>query len=392
MSKRIKIAIYSGEIPSSTFIERLVDGLAQKDHAIYLFGIQKFGVHYPDNVRVLGYRTSRVFKIFYLFKYWLLLSLFNSKSKKALDVYLKEQQRFNLYSRLKTYPVLYHRPDVFHVQWAKGIGEWLWVQDFGMKLVLSLRGAHVNYSPIADLQLASMYRTFFPKVDGFHAVSNAIGKESKHYGAPSALIKTVYSGLDLTTFGFREIKSPRAVLRLLAVGRSHWKKGYGYALDACYLLKQQGLDFHFTLLGVQEDFELLYQRRDLRLEEVVNFERAVSGDLVRYYMESADVLLLPSVEEGIANVVLEAMAIGTVVIATDCGGMDEVLEDGVNGFLVPVRDPKALAEKITYVAGLPQERLEAIRREARKTIETQHRLDLMVEGMSDLYEQLTINN
>ena len=61
-------------------------------------------------------------------------------------------------------------------------------------------------------------------------------------------------------------------------------------------------------------------------------------------MRSFDVLLLPSLNEGIANVVLEAMAIGVPVISTDCGGMSEVVILDTTGWLLPVRDSKAIAK------------------------------------------------
>ena len=77
------------------------------------------------------------------------------------------------------------------------VGIWLAILALGIKLVLSLRGAHINYSPIADLKLADMYRKNFPKVDAFHAVSKAIALEAQKYGAQKSNISVVYSGLDL---------------------------------------------------------------------------------------------------------------------------------------------------------------------------------------------------
>ena len=55
---------------------------------------------------------------------------------------------------------------------------------------------------------------------------------------------------------------------------------------------------------------------------------------VKELIKNADILLLSSVEEGIANVVLEAMALGTLVVSTECGGMNEVIKNNENGFLV----------------------------------------------------------
>ena len=69
-------------------------------------------------------------------------------------------------------------------------------------------------------------------------------------------------------------------------------------------------------------------------------------------ISESDILLLSSVEEGVPNVILEAMALGTVVVSTDCGAVREIITDGENGFLVPVRDPRAIADMVRAVAEL----------------------------------------
>src|SRR5690606_8375069 len=61
---------------------------------------------------------------------------------------------------------------------------------------------------------------------------------------------------------------------------------------------------------------------------------------------NADIFVLSSHSEGIANAVLEAMACGLPVVTTDCGGMREVITNGVDGFVVPVRDPQAMADAL----------------------------------------------
>lgn len=388
MTKKPSIAIYSGEIPSTTFVERLISGLALKDYTVYLFGIKTKSPFYNGKVLNRGYINQPIFKGLYLIKYWILLTLFKNKSKNQLDTYLKVHGRWSAYSRVKVYPVLWYQPDIFHVQWAKGLEEWLWVQDFDMKLVLSLRGAHINYSPLADPELAANYITNFPKLEGFHAVSAAIGKEAELYGAEPEKIKTIYSGLDLEALPFEPSKKKQSTLNILSVGRSHWIKGYCYALDACSILKNHSIQFLYTITGASGDIELLYQIKDLDLGETVELKKNKSFKEIIKLMKKADIMVLPSLKEGLANVVLEAMALGTIVVASDCGGMNEVIVHGENGFLVPVRNPKALAEMLLHVSMLSQEDLNAIKAQARMTIERQHSLDTMIAGMNALYMEV----
>ncbi|WP_047547846.1 glycosyltransferase family 4 protein [Psychroserpens sp. Hel_I_66] len=397
MKKSIQIAIYSGEIPSTTFIERLILGVSKSNEEVLLFGVLRQKLPYHNSITIHGCYNHKLSKFWFLLKYSSLLLLIKPKEKKRLDTYLKQQNNLNLGSKVKFYPVLWHKPDIFHIQWAKGLKDWIWVQEFGMKLVLSLRGAHINYSPITDLDLAQLYKKHFPNVDGFHAVSDAIAKEATKYGASIDRVKVIYSGLPnfeinpeilLKNKDFNSELNSNEPLHLLSVGRPHWKKGYTYALDACKILKTSGLNFKYTIIGGADDVELLYQVHDLHLQDDVFLIEKQTFESVKDYMLKATILLLPSVEEGIANVVLESMALGTLVLSTACGGMNEVITDTENGFLVPIRDSEAIANAIVNIAALPENRKNEIRERAKNTISKQHNEDLMTSGMLQLYKSV----
>lgn len=388
MSKYLKIALYSGEIPSTTFIERLISGVAEKGHHVLLFGALNYRPKYCSGVYILGYRNTKLNKLFYLLGYSLLLLLFKYKKKRRLDRFLKQEKRYDLYSRVKYYPVLWHRPDVFHVQWAKGIGEWQWVQQFGIKLILSLRGAHINYSPIADFKLANKYRYYFPKIDGFHAVSKAIGMEAQQYGASASKTAVVYSGLSMNPKIDRKWQVKNRPFNIVSVGRGHWIKGYTYALDACKVLKDSGFSFKYVIVGGAYTIEYQYQIHDLGLDDYVTLLKHQTFERTQDLIQEADLLVLPSVEEGIANVVLEAMASRTLVLSTSCGGIPEVITDEINGFLVPIRDTQAMAEKIQRIEKLTKTEKQSILKEAQHTILEQHSDKRMIAGMETLYQSV----
>jgi glycosyltransferase involved in cell wall biosynthesis len=385
-----KIAVYSGTIPSTTFIERMIDGLASNGFKVALFGLQLKKGNYPKSVSVYSY-SSQFSKLFILLKYSLLLSLFKAADKKKLDAIIAKKSTNAILHKVKYYPVLYHKPDVFHLQWAKSLEDWIWLQEFGVKIILSLRGTHITISPIANKTLASKYKQLFPKVDGFHAVSNSIIKEALQYGANSAKTKVIYSGLNPVKMPFEINMNENKPLQILSIGRSNWVKGYTYALEACSLLKKDNFNFQYTIIGANTDEELLFQRAQLELENQVVFEKSIPFEKIINKIHQADILLLSSVEEGIANVVLEAMALGTLVISTNCGGMDEVILDEQNGFLVPIRNPKAMADKIKSIASLSENEKHSIKTNARKTIENQHDFDCKIHEMSALYQTVLEN-
>lgn len=388
MKHQKKIAIYSGDIPSTTFIERLILGVSRSNYKLYLFGFIKTSPPvYNGSVSVVGYKNNKIHKAFHLLKYSVLLFFFKNQQKSKLDRILKARSRNVLSDKVKCYPVLWHQPDIFHLQWAKGLEDWIWVQEFGMQLVLSLRGAHINYSPIADRELAAMYRNYFPKVDAFHAVSKAIADEAEKYGAQKEKIKVVYSGLDIEPEHADNIKT-NDVFTILSVGRSHWVKGYTYALDACKILKDANFNFKYTIIGAAENIELAYQIQDLGLQEDVELLDYMPFSRVQESIYQSDMLLLSSIKEGLANVVLEAMALKTIVLSTDCGGMNEVITDGINGFLTPIRDAETMAQNISEIANLPEDIKEKIREQGIKKIQSNHTTHQMVNAMIALYDGL----
>lgn len=379
-----KIAIYSGVIPSTTFIERLIQGVSKGSNIIFLFGELRKKGNYNKNVVISGY-SGKINKLFRLIWFTFLLTLFKNSDKKRLDHWINTRNRNKRLLRIKCYPVLWYKPDVFHLQWAKSIDDWIWVQQFGIKLIVSLRGSQLNIEPVTEDKVKSLYYKYFPLIDGFHAVSKAIGIEAQKYVALPEKIKVVYSGLPESNFTSAS-KPKNPTFKILSVGRNHWVKGYHYALDCMKILSNHGIDFEYIIIGAKDVEELEFQKADLGLESSVIFKSKVGFQEVQQLMFDADLVLLPSVEEGIANVVLEAMQLGTMVLTTDCGGMDEVIEDEKNGFIVPVRNPEKMAEAIMKIISLSESEKQAIIKKAQLTIQQNHTEAKMVSDMLSLYE------
>ena len=386
--KNKRIAIYTGELPPPTFIDRLIVGLADAGHTILLFGsIQKKISYQHQNIQVIGY-SGRWSKFLQLIKYSVLLFFLKNSKKKRLDNLLKVQNRSTYFDKMKYYPILYYQPEIFHLQWAKGIADWVWVKEFDMKLFVSLRGAHINYTPVSEPKYAEIYKKYFPLVDGFHAVSNAIAEEALKYNVSKEKTRVVYSGLNLNKIEFRISKKQENEIQIISVGRSHWKKGYNYALDAMRILKEENIKFKYTIVGVDLNEELQFQKAQLGLVDDILFIEKLSFEEVVDKIRKSAILLLPSVEEGIANVVLEAMALGTLVISTNCGGMAEVIEDNSNGYLVPTRDSEAIAKAVKAALKLNDAQRETMIVKAREYIEENHSEQKMINEMQNLYDKL----
>ena len=112
------------------------------------------------------------------------------------------------------------------------------------------------------------------------------------------------------------------------------------------------------------------------------------NDLPAYY-SLMDVLVHPSLRDGMPNAVLEAMACGKTVIATPVGGVKDVIVDGVNGLLVNVNDAEGLAEKVAEALSQPEKR-ETVGRSAREAIVRQFTLEKELQANLKIYQSLGV--
>ena len=292
----------------------------------------------------------------------------------------------------KVLPVVNHLPDVFHIQWGKALPFWFFLKElFGVRIVLSLRGTHITYSPIADQILANQYSTLFPKVDRFHAVSKSIKEIALKYGAKSKDVDIIYSAINyelIKKFNKRNWE-PHKTFQFVSVGRFHWVKGYHYALTAIKNLKNENISVHYTIIAQdQPTEEILYQIDDLSLQENVTLIRFDAQDDVYRKMSVSDCMLLPSVEEGIANVVLEAFAIGLPVISSDCGGMREIIDHSKNCFLFCNRDVDHLTQTMINMINLDNKDKRIIAETARARVKKKHNFPTLGYEMKALYKAI----
>jgi colanic acid/amylovoran biosynthesis glycosyltransferase len=138
---------------------------------------------------------------------------------------------------------------------------------------------------------------------------------------------------------------------VLSIGRLHWKKGFDDGLRAIAGLVASGRPVEYRIAGEGGEREKLsFLVHQLAIGASATLLGVQRQDEIRDQLAWADVLLLPSLSEGISNAVLEAMAAGLPVIATRCGGMDEVIDDGVDGFLVEIGDTDAMQGRLAQVA------------------------------------------
>jgi glycosyltransferase involved in cell wall biosynthesis len=207
----------------------------------------------------------------------------------------------------------------------------------------------------------AMVSQYYRRAERIIAISRGVAEDiAKLAPGAEAHTTTVYNaGVDerLNRLMARPLDTsetrPDAPL-LVACGRLTEQKGFPYLLDAMALVRQKVPDAVLWILGEGPDRPALEQQiADLSLGDSVRL--LGFRDNPYSYMASADLFVLSSIFEGFGNVVAEALACGTAVVATDCPyGPSEIITDGVSGLLVPPRDPAALAEAIVRVLTDPE--------------------------------------
>jgi colanic acid/amylovoran biosynthesis glycosyltransferase len=257
------------------------------------------------------------------------------------------------------------------------------------KLVTAFRGA--DLSRHVQSRGAMVYRRLFREGDLFLPVSRAFQARLHELGCPPEKIAVHRTGIDLASFRF-EPSCSRSRLRLLSVGRLVEKKGLEHALRALTKLGP-GIVESYTVVGdgpLRARLERL--ARTLGLAEV-SFAGAVPQGEVTGYLARADVLLAPSTtaadgdEEGIPNVLKEAMALGRPVVSTRHSGIPELVEHGVTGLLADEKDPEGLAKVIRHLYSHP-EIWPSLLDAARRRVEEEYDIDRLNDQLVERYARL----
>jgi len=153
---------------------------------------------------------------------------------------------------------------------------------------------------------------------------------------------------------------PEGAFVVGAVGRLSVEKGHRHLIDAAPMLVPRVANLRFVLLGEgRERPELEKQVIRLGMRERVVFAGFQTD--VRPWIQGCDVIANPSLTEGMPNAVLEAMALGTPVVATAVGGVPDMIQDQVSGLLVPPGDPAALASAILDLFANPSRAVQLAR-------------------------------
>jgi glycosyltransferase involved in cell wall biosynthesis len=189
---------------------------------------------------------------------------------------------------------------------------------------------------------------------------------------------------------FDTARQDREPGRILSVGRLVAKKGFPVLIEACALLAERDVAFHLDLVGdgpLAGELARLVSERGLTSRVTFHAARP-QPELVAFYQRAAVFALAPAVQadgdrDGVPNVILEAMACGTPVVASAISGIPEVVIDDQTGVLVPPSNSGALADALQRLLADPSE-AEMMGKRAEAAVRSSFELTGCVVPMADL--------
>ncbi len=306
----------------------------------------------------------------------------------------------DLWALIKLYVLIRRgRFHIVHTHSSKaGILGRLAARMAGVPVVVHTPHGHVfygYYGPVLSRLFVVLEKLLAPLTDRIVTLTERGKREHVEFGVagPEKFV-VVHSGVELGPFlGVRA--DPEEIKRNLGIapgdrvvgslGRLVPIKGHRYLIEAAGLVLRKRPNVTFLLVGdgpLRRELEVLTEGLGIGHKVVFAGHREDEPEV----LSAMDIFVLPSLNEGMGRVLVEAMAEGKPVVATDVGGVADVVEDRRTGILVPPRDPEALAEAILELLDDP----EKARRfgEAGRERASLFSVERMVEEIEELYEDL----
>jgi colanic acid/amylovoran biosynthesis glycosyltransferase len=351
VTSRLRILMIGAGNPPSTFIQRQIQSL--KQHGVEVSVLPEFKSH-----RFLNLKLCQA----------------------GFTIHLTQSMRIAIAAA-----------DLLHYQWPGHlIAYGCLARRYKKPVVLSLRGRQINIVPYmpGESRYVRQLKTWLPRCHGYHGVSEAILDEAEPFGLVRSRAKVVRPAIDPEFFTPATSAPAPAPIQIAMVGALMWRKGYEYALMAFCRLLDRVTESRLVIVGEGEERDRIeHTAQDLGVADRVVLAGKLDPTGVREVLWRSHLFLHASLSEGIANVALEAMACGLPVVATDAGGMREAIDDGVNGFLVPLRDTEAMADRLVRLANNPELRAEMGRKARDRAVRD---FDLKDQGRKfvELYQEV----
>ena len=396
----MRIAFIVDEFPQQfgSFITSQINGISKMGHEVTVIAHrlpEEFckGQATPDDFHgtvryfaIPDIKIVRLLKFLYLFFRFLPIS--PRRIIQSLNFFRYGEYALSLRLFFWVVPFLGTRYDILHCHYGPNgtIGVFLKRMGFTDKVITTFHGYDIL---LAREKGEHIYRELFHDGDCFLSISEYNYRSFIQFGADPKKIIPHPIGIDTSLFSFSP-PQPSQELIVITVARLQEVKGLDFGIRAFDHLRitAPSLKIKYHIVGdgpLSEELEKLVS--NLHLDKDVIFLGAISQSQVAEELKRSHIFMLTSNSEALPVSLMEALAVGLPVISTAVGGIPELIIDGVTGFLVPPRDPKALAEKLRYVAE-HQGLWTSLGQEGRKLVEKKHNLAALNKRLVQIYENV----
>ncbi|MBW4517915.1 MAG: glycosyltransferase [Timaviella obliquedivisa GSE-PSE-MK23-08B] len=406
----MKIAFIVGHFPmlSETFILNQISGLIDRGHEVDIYSefsgdtskvhpvVEKYGLidrtYYltPVSKNLL---TRAITGLQLILQY----SSYPQLLLRSLNIFRYRFLAASLWL-LHTVPALAGKEpyDVVHAQFGTQGFRGMLLQNLcapWTKLIVTFRGHDI--SSYVDEYGTQVYDRLFKTGDFFLANCEFFRQRVIQLGCDQRKIIVHGSGIDCNQFAFM----PRSIgadgkIRIATTGRLVEKKGIEYCIRAIGKLAQTYPNLEYHIVGdglLRQSFEQLIQ--ELGIAHLVTLHGQKNQRELIEILDCCHIFVAPSVtaadgnQDAPVNVLKEAMAMGLPVVSTLHGGIPELVEDGISGFLVPERDADALAEKLGLLIDQP-DRWISMGKAGRAYVEAHYDMNQLNTKLEELYQRL----
>ncbi len=391
-NKKILVVVNRFPSVSETFIFSKVHGLLKKGFDVTVLVHSKindksFFTEIDHRVKIIN-TPSNALQL-------LKMVISNFKNSIALVTNIFKRGGFSLKS-LKTFVrVLPFRTEIYDIIYFGFSGIAISYNDVindvlgNSKFVFSCRGSSEKIKILQERHRQAIYPLIFNRADKIHCVSKDMQDTLLPYGLDENKSFINPPSINIGKFKRQndyQLNTNETII--LSTGRLNFQKGYPYAIKAIAELKAKGYSLKYHIIGGGDDLGyLMYTAKVLNVQDEVIFHNRQSSEYVNDWLNKADIFLLSSIWEGIANAALEAMSMEIPIVSTDAGGMKEAIEHLKSGYLTSRFDSTALAEGLEYYINNP-ELAKSIGAKGQERIVANFNLTKQIECFANVYNNL----
>jgi colanic acid/amylovoran biosynthesis glycosyltransferase len=247
----------------------------------------------------------------------------------------------------KIQPLMDYNPDIIHLLTSN---TFLNIQPLlkykKIPIIISFRGYDVNVFPFKNENNLKLTKTIFEKADILHFISNGLQENAIKIGAARDKCIIIHRSVN-TTLELDINRNDSIPVKIVTVGRLVWEKGYEYALKTLAIIAEEKLDFKYIIAGDGPEMQNLKSLvKEYGLEKKVEFLGKISRKDVERLLLNSDIYFQTSETEALSNAIIEASYFKLPVVASNVGGIPDVVVDGKTGFLSEIGNIKMFSENL----------------------------------------------